>query len=76
MEVSMPLPIPRSPAITYNPELGGVYMFDQERFLRFGKGGFCPVTLGQVLHNRYRVLSLLGWGGYAMVWLAIDLSPE
>lgn len=43
--------------------------------MKFGKGYFCPIVLGQALLSRYRILSLLGWGGFAIVWLAVDLAP-
>ena len=35
-------------------------------------GGFHPVRLGDVYHNRYKVLSKLGYGRYSTVWLALD----
>jgi serine/threonine protein kinase len=35
-------------------------------------GGFHPVTVGQVLHDRYLIVDKLGHGGYSTVWLARD----
>ncbi|KAI1742773.1 serine/threonine-protein kinase SRPK3 [Xylaria scruposa] len=35
-------------------------------------GGFHPVHLGDVLHDRYRVIRKLGYGSSATVWLALD----
>ncbi|KAK3942684.1 kinase-like domain-containing protein [Diplogelasinospora grovesii] len=66
------------PAVYYNPDIPGVVMMEEERVIQFGKQHFCPIVLDQVVQNRYRILSLLGWGGYAMVWLAVDqcLSPS
>lgn len=37
-------------------------------------GGYCPVILGQVFKDRYRVLRKLGWGTRSTVWLAKDGS--
>jgi hypothetical protein len=34
-------------------------MMDEERPMKFGKGYFCPIVLGQALLSRYRILS---WG--------------
>jgi hypothetical protein len=36
---------------------------------RIGPGGFHPVILGDVVHERYRVIRKLGYGSYATVWL-------
>jgi hypothetical protein len=60
--------------LNYNPDIPGVMMIDEDQPMKFGKGYSCPIVLGQVLLDRYRILSLLGWGGFAMVWLAIDLA--
>ncbi|OJD26223.1 hypothetical protein ACJ73_02393 [Blastomyces percursus] len=32
-------------------------------------GGYHPVTIGDMLHERYRVVDKLGFGGYSTVWL-------
>lgn len=60
------------PSAYYDPEIQGIYEANEEKWLRFGKGHFCPIVLGQVVNNRYRILSLLGSGSYGMVWLAVD----
>uniref|UniRef100_A0A3B3ZFD4 non-specific serine/threonine protein kinase n=1 Tax=Periophthalmus magnuspinnatus TaxID=409849 RepID=A0A3B3ZFD4_9GOBI len=36
-------------------------------------GGYHPVQMGDVFNRRYQVLSKLGWGYYATVWLCLDL---
>ncbi|XP_062872124.1 SRSF protein kinase 3 [Trichomycterus rosablanca] len=36
-------------------------------------GGYHPVREGDVFNKRYKVLSKLGWGYYATVWLCVDL---
>ncbi|KAF2113017.1 kinase-like domain-containing protein [Lophiotrema nucula] len=35
-------------------------------------GGFHPVCLGDAYHDRYEVLSKLGYGRYSTVWLVLD----
>ncbi|KFY06020.1 hypothetical protein V492_08182, partial [Pseudogymnoascus sp. VKM F-4246] len=41
-------------------------------------GGFHPVYIGDVYHDRYKVLNKIGFGVYSTVWLVRDLqaSPE
>ncbi|XP_035378518.1 SRSF protein kinase 3 isoform X1 [Electrophorus electricus] len=36
-------------------------------------GGYHPVHVGDVFNKRYQVLSKLGWGYFATVWLCVDL---
>jgi serine/threonine protein kinase len=35
-------------------------------------GGFCPIHLGNVYDDRYRIVTKLGFGGFSIVWLARD----
>jgi non-specific serine/threonine protein kinase len=35
--------------------------------------GYHPVVLGDVLHNRYRIIRKLGYGSFSTAWLAVDL---
>ena len=37
-------------------------------------GGYHPVHLGDLYHQRYRVIHKLGFGSYSTVWLARDLQ--
>ena len=39
-------------------------------------GGYHPVHLGDVYHERYKVLHKLGFGSYSTVWIARDLELE
>lgn len=36
---------------------------------------FYPITIGQVLNERYQVATKLGYGGNSTVWLCRDLNP-
>ncbi|XP_017341892.1 SRSF protein kinase 3 isoform X2 [Ictalurus punctatus] len=36
-------------------------------------GGYHPVRVSDVFNKRYKVLSKLGWGYFATVWLCVDL---
>ncbi|KAI1399433.1 kinase-like protein [Hypoxylon fuscum] len=40
---------------------------------RYDKDLYCPLRIGQVLGQRYRIEHKLGWGGFSTVWLARDL---
>ncbi|KAH8584232.1 hypothetical protein B0O99DRAFT_647355 [Bisporella sp. PMI_857] len=35
---------------------------------------FYPANPGQVLNNRYKILTKIGWGTASTVWLAEDLE--
>ncbi|OBT85194.1 hypothetical protein VE02_05680 [Pseudogymnoascus sp. 03VT05] len=37
-------------------------------------GGFHPVYIGNVYHDKYKVLNKIGYGVYSTVWLARDLQ--
>jgi serine/threonine-protein kinase SRPK3 len=38
----------------------------------YRKGGYHPVTIGDVFKSRYTVESKLGWGHFSTVWQAND----
>eukprot|EP01060_Flectonema_neradi_P019890 TRINITY_DN27404_c0_g1_i1.p1 TRINITY_DN27404_c0_g1~~TRINITY_DN27404_c0_g1_i1.p1 ORF type:complete len:802 (+),score=199.80 TRINITY_DN27404_c0_g1_i1:61-2466(+) len=44
----------------------------QEDQAKYGENGYMRVTRGQVFNDRYHIISKLGWGEFATVWLAWD----
>jgi hypothetical protein len=45
-----------------------------ESIANYRKGGFHPIHLDDILHNRYRIAHKLGYGSYATIWLVEDLN--
>lgn len=45
---------------------------DSEGSEDYKPGGYHPVQVGDVFHQRYRVVQKLGWGHFSTVWLATD----
>jgi serine/threonine-protein kinase SRPK3 len=45
-----------------------------ELISNYRKGGYHPIHIDDVLHNRYRIVNKLGYGAYATVWLVEDLN--
>ncbi|RCI08652.1 hypothetical protein L249_4798 [Ophiocordyceps polyrhachis-furcata BCC 54312] len=43
---------------------------------RYSEGGYHPVEIGNVLHDRYHIIDKLGYGGWSTVWLARDSVKE
>lgn len=41
---------------------------------RYRKGTYYPVSIGEVLAERYRIQHKLGWGGFSTVWMAYDMD--
>jgi serine/threonine protein kinase len=39
-------------------------------------GGYHPIRLGDILHNRYRVIRKIGWGHFSTVWLCFDIAED
>lgn len=46
---------------------------DTEDSGEYHYGGYHPVQIGDVFNKTYQVLSKLGWGYFATVWLCLDL---
>ncbi|OAA34165.1 protein kinase domain-containing protein [Beauveria brongniartii RCEF 3172] len=45
-----------------------------EHLPNYSPGGYHPIEIGSVLHDRYRVIDKLGYGGWSTVWLVHDVQ--
>lgn len=43
-----------------------------ESLEKYRPGGYHPVMVGDLLHERYRIVDKLGFGGYSTIWLGLD----
>lgn len=48
------------------------YISGVETLEKYEPGGYHPVMVGDILHDRYYIADKLGQGGYSTVWLAHD----
>lgn len=60
-------------ALGWHKQLGPNDRQDAEDPGEYCYGGYHPVQIGDVFNRRYQVLSKLGWGYFATVWLCLDL---
>ncbi|KAI8033230.1 uncharacterized protein LOC128265831 [Drosophila gunungcola] len=47
-----------------------------ENSYEYREGGYHPVAVGDIFHNRYYAISKLGWGQFSTVWLCFDAQLE
>ncbi|KAG6008644.1 hypothetical protein E4U43_000115 [Claviceps pusilla] len=47
-----------------------------EELEEYQPGGYHPIIIGDLLHDRYQIVSKLGYGGYSTIWLAHDQSKN
>ena len=47
---------------------------EEERVPGYRPEIFYPANPGQVLNNRFKILTKIGWGAASTVWLAEDLE--
>lgn len=47
-----------------------------EDIMQYEEGGFHPVHIGDMLHERFEVVNKLGSGSFGMVWLCLDIKLD
>ncbi|PYH90933.1 kinase-like protein [Aspergillus ellipticus CBS 707.79] len=47
-----------------------------EKLEDYRLGGYHPIMIGCMLHDRYKIVDKLGHGGYSTVWLAYDTNVK
>ena len=47
-----------------------------ESLENYRPGGFHPVVIGDIVHDRYRIINKLGFGSNSTIWLARDDQRE
>ncbi|KAL8967014.1 MAG: hypothetical protein Q9183_003108 [Haloplaca sp. 2 TL-2023] len=52
------------------------YLVEEEMLPGYDPKHYYPVKLGEVLHERYRVIGKLGYGAASTVWLCRDLQEQ
>ncbi|KAF8488915.1 kinase-like domain-containing protein [Gautieria morchelliformis] len=45
-----------------------------EAIAYYREGGFHPIHIDDILHNRYRIIDKLGYGSYGTIWLVDDIA--
>jgi len=43
-----------------------------EKVAGYQTGGYCPISIGQMLDDKYEIIGKLGHGGASTVWMAED----
>ena len=56
----------------YNHRMTNNHKLEEQTFPFYQQKRYYPVTIGQVLKNRYRIVTKLGYGTYSAAWLAWD----
>ncbi|KND88077.1 Serine/threonine-protein kinase SRPK [Tolypocladium ophioglossoides CBS 100239] len=58
-------------------QLHSLSTISEETMTRYCKGGYHPVRIGDLFnHDKYKIVSKLGYGAYSTVWLAFDLESK
>jgi serine/threonine protein kinase len=67
---------PPDPAQGEEPKIDYVPLEDVEDLEYYEKGGYHPVKIGDILHEKYRIVHKLGFGTYGTIWLAVDQTSR
>ncbi|WFD22019.1 non-specific serine/threonine protein kinase [Malassezia equina] len=60
-------------SVDSSDDMGSVLTEDEEDYEDYCRGGYHPVSVGDVFSNgRYVIVRKLGWGHFSTVWLAKD----
>ncbi|EQL36119.1 CMGC/SRPK protein kinase [Blastomyces dermatitidis ATCC 26199] len=51
-------------------------IYGVEHLEKYEPGGYHPLMIGDILHNRYKIVTKLGFGGFSTVWLALDTQKK
>jgi serine/threonine-protein kinase SRPK3 len=54
----------------------GIESIDNEPISKYKKGGYYPVSIGEIFNNRYRIIKKIGWGVFSTVWIAYDYKES
>ena len=65
-QANLPRPSPRAFCLTAHR------LLNSEPQSRYARGGYHPVSVGELYNNSYKVVRQLGWGQYSTVWLMND----
>lgn len=66
----------RCEAVAGYQSVGYNWIDGAENLEKYEPGGYHPILIGDVLHDRYRIVDKLGFGGYSTVWLAQDTRQQ
>ena len=64
----------RAGSPTSAPSLSSATKIEEEKNPRYNPNAFYPAKIDEVLNDRYRIITKLGYGMTATVWLAVDLK--
>ncbi|KAF2872815.1 kinase-like domain-containing protein [Massariosphaeria phaeospora] len=67
---------PHFSTMSLNPSIEYQWIDGVERLELYQSAGYHPVMINDMLHNRYRIVDKLGFGGYSTIWLARDETAK